>query len=357
MNIEEVTKSDLILYECIVGSKAYGLTTPESDTDMKGVFITPMECFYGFSYEEQVNNDSNDITYYEIGKFLNLLTKSNPTILEMLYSPDNCVLKSSMLFSLIEPSKFLSKKCEDSFARYAFTQIKKARGLNKKISNPLDKERKSILDFCFVFHGQGSIQIKKILLLHSYDENRCGLVMVPHMENVYALFYDESTDQNLKFQGLLRDKNSMDLPLSSVPKDLRPIGHIYFNKNGYSKYCKEYKEYWDWVENRNDARYKTTIKHGKNYDSKNMMHTFRLLEIAEEIALYKKIFVARNDREELMKIRAGAYSYQELIEKAEQKLKRIEKMYRESDLPDIPDYEYAEKLLVTIRSDFYSGKK
>ncbi len=39
-----------------------------------------------------------------------------------------------------------------------------------------------------------------------------------------------------------------------------------------------------WVEHRNKARYNTNIEHGKNYDSKNLMHTFRLLDMAEEIA-------------------------------------------------------------------------
>jgi uncharacterized protein len=351
-----IVNSDLILYECIVGSKAYGLSTPESDTDIKGVFIAPKNMFYSFSFDEQINNESNDITYYEISKFLNLLCKSNPTVLEMLFSPEDCILKRSSFFFAIKPEKFLSKKCEDSFARYAFTQIKKARGLNKKISNPLEKERKSILDFCFIFYGQGSIPIQKYISMHNFKEDRCGLVAIPHMENVYALFYDESPKKTLMFNGLVRDDSSMALSLSSVPKESAPIGHIYYNKNGFSKYCKEYKEYWDWVSKRNEARYAATVKHGKNYDSKNMMHTFRLLEIAEEIAVHKRIFVRRQDKEELLKIRAGVYSYTELIEKADSKLLRIEKLYKKTDLPSEPDYEYAEKLLLSIRDQFYSLK-
>jgi hypothetical protein len=85
-----------------------------------------------------------------------------------------------------------------------------------------------------------------------------------------------------------------------------------------------------------------------------MMHTFRLLEIAEEIAIHKQIFVRRNDKEELLKIRNGEYSYEELIEKADQKLNKIEKLYRNSDLPLQPDTEYAEQLLISIRTQFYS---
>ena len=94
-----------------------------------------------------------------------------------------------------------------------------------------------------------------------------------------------------------------------------------------------------------------------SYDSKNMMHTFRLLEIAEEIALYKKIYVQRKDKEELFKIRAGEYEYTELLEKADQKLKRIEKLFKKSDLPTEPDYNYAEKLLFSIRDQYYLRDK
>ena len=43
MTIDELRNRGLIIYECISGSKAYGLDIPESDTDIKGVFIIPTE--------------------------------------------------------------------------------------------------------------------------------------------------------------------------------------------------------------------------------------------------------------------------------------------------------------------------
>ncbi|MEM8892659.1 MAG: nucleotidyltransferase domain-containing protein, partial [Bacteroidota bacterium] len=41
LNIDQLKERDLILLECISGSKAYGLDTPTSDTDIKGVFYLP----------------------------------------------------------------------------------------------------------------------------------------------------------------------------------------------------------------------------------------------------------------------------------------------------------------------------
>ena len=93
------------------------------------------------------------------------------------------------------------------------------------------------------------------------------------------------------------------MSLSSVPKDEQPIAMLYFNKDGYSVYCKQYKGYWDWVSKRNEDRYNTTMTHGKKYDSKNMMHVFRLLLVAKEIATEGKINVFRKDRDFLLAIK------------------------------------------------------
>ena len=43
--LAELQDSDAILFEAISGSKAYGLDTPASDTDIKGVFVAPREMF------------------------------------------------------------------------------------------------------------------------------------------------------------------------------------------------------------------------------------------------------------------------------------------------------------------------
>ena len=43
MTIQDLRDNNLILLECISGSRAYGLDLPTSDTDLKGVFILPKE--------------------------------------------------------------------------------------------------------------------------------------------------------------------------------------------------------------------------------------------------------------------------------------------------------------------------
>lgn len=349
MTLEELKKSDCIIFECISGSRAYGLNTPASDTDIRGVFVLPKEKFYSLEYVGQINNETNDIVYYELRKFIELCLKNNPNILELLNVPEHCILKKHSLFDEIKSELFLSKLCKDTFANYAFTQIKKARGLNKKIVNPVDKERKVVEDFCFIRKEKESMSLSVFLEKYSLSKAKCGLAKVPNMKNCYNLFYSE----NLNYNGVAR-VNANEVCRSSIPKEENPIGVLYFNMEGYSSYCKKYKEYWDWVSKRNQERYKNNISHDKNYDAKNMMHTFRLLHMAKEIGEDKKIYVERKDRTDLLAIKNATFEYDTLVNRAEELKSDLEKVFKKSDLQDAPNKKAVNELLVTLRNKFYN---
>jgi uncharacterized protein len=343
--------SSHLLLKCISGSQAYGLALPHSDTDIKGVFILPKNEFYGLNYVDQINNETNDIMYYEIKKFVELLLKNNPNILELLNTPDDCVLHSHPVMNLLKPEIFLSRLCNQTFGQYADAQIKKARGLNKKILNPLDRKRKTILDFCHVIKRQVSVPFAEWLAEQGYVQEDCGLVRIDHMRDMYALFHQSQTDR--KFSGIFSGQEADEVSLSSVPEGLQPKAILYFNKDGYSVYCKEYRQYWEWVEQRNEERYENTVSHGKNYDAKNMMHVFRLLNMAEEIARDKKVNVRRSEREWLLKVRAGEFQYAELVARAEERIQLVDYLFKKSDLPDQPDGNLAELKLIEIRESMY----
>lgn len=354
MQLDDIRNSNAIIFECVSGSRAYGLDLPTSDTDLKGVYILPEERFFALDYVEQVSSAKNDVVFYELKRFIELLYKNNPNLLEMLATPEEHIRTKHALFDLITPDLFLSKLCFDTFANYAQTQIKAARGLNKKIVNPVDKERKGILDFCYVLEEEGSKSVSKPLQewldKQGFVQECCGLVILPHFRDLYALYYDET--QSFNFQGIDRS-HSTEVALSSVPKGMPQKALLSFNKDAYQQYCRAYKEYWEWVEARNPERYQNTIDHGKNYDAKNMMHTFRLLDMAEEIALQKRLVVKRPNREELLRIRRGEYPYEELLQKAKQKLDQIKNAFHNSDLPERPDKQKIDDLLVSIRRKFY----
>lgn len=352
MTIQELKEQNLIVLECISGSKAYGLDVPGSDTDIRGVFVLPQERILGLDYIEQVANPTNDVVYYELGRFLDLLSKNNPNILELIACPEDMMLQKHPIMEALTPDLFLSKKCKYTFAGYALAQIKKARGLNKKIVNPVGKRKKTILEFCYVLQENKAIPLNKWLKIKNLGQSDCGLVNINHAKSIYGIYADPTG--TMGYKGIMKKENATTVLLTSVPKNERLEGYLYFNQDGYVKYCKDYKEYWEWVENRNEARYENNLTHGKAYDSKNMMHTFRLLNMALEILESQKIQVRRPDREFLLSIRKGEWQYEDLLAMVEQKLELIDLACKKSLLPEKPSRQRINQLLVDLRSQFYS---
>lgn len=351
MTIQNLKSQNLILFEAIAGSKSFGLNTPTSDTDIKGVYYLPKEKFFGLDYIPQITNETNDEVYYEIGRFVELLIKNNPNILEILASPEDCILYKHPLMEKLRIEDFLSKLCKDSFAGYAVTQIKKARGLNKKIVNPLPKEKKSLLDFCYVLEDYKTVSALEFLTQNNLKQEQIGLVDLPNSKGMFAMFYD--SEKSLGYKGIIQKENSNEVSLSSIPKNEKLIGYLSCNQDGYSKYCKEYTEYWNWIEKRNEDRYNTNQQHGKNYDSKNMMHTIRLLQTTEQILSTGKLNIRVSNREELLDIKAGNKEYDDLLEMADSLIDSIENHYLTSSLPEKPNEEKAIQTLIKIREELY----
>jgi hypothetical protein len=350
MTIEDLKKGNHIILECISGSKAYGLDTPQSDTDIKGVFLLPKEEFFGLNYIPQVSNETNDIVYYELGRFMELLSLNNPNILELLNSPEEVILYKHPFLNEVRSEMILSKLCKNTFGKFAMSQIKKAKGLKKKIMNPVSKERKTVLSFCYVNYENGSIPLEKFLEIKEWKQEDCGLTKIQNMKNVYGLYHGV----DLGYSGIIKSKDSNDVSFSSVSKGEEQHALLYYNKEGYSTYCKEYKEYWDWVSKRNEARYENTKSHGKNYDAKNMMHTFRLLEMAIEIGKECRVNVKRLNREFLLGIKSGKYDYEELLKMANDRQTEMEIAFEQSDLPENPDIKAIKNLTYILREKFYN---
>lgn len=352
MTIKDLEDKGLILLKVRSGSQAYGLATPTSDEDFRGVFYLPRDQFFGLNYVTQVSDATNDEVYYELGRFIELLTKANPTALEVLATPAHAILTRHPLMDRLKVDDFLSQQCRHTFAGYATTQIRKARGLNKKVHNPMARERKGVEHFCYVITDGKSLPLTDWADRQQLPLKELALVRVDHTRGIYAIYHDGS---NTWAEGVSSGPNANDVSLSSVPKGERCLAYLSFNKDGYSVYCKNYREYWKWVADRNDDRYNSTLAHGKGYDAKNMMHTIRLLDMAVEIFRDGALQVERQDREFLLNVKAGQYPLEEVLKMAEDRLEALEKWANKSKLPEVVDSKLTEKLLVDLRQELYAS--
>ena len=400
MTIKDIEKRGYIVYKYIAGSYSQNLYTEGvSDIDYHGVYFAPIETILGLGadYQEEVSDEKHDETYHEFGKWMTLLSKGNPNALESLFVPKEMVvgeIHPVIQKVLDNKDKFVSKEVAKALSGYAFNQIKKARGLNKKIVKQVN-EKKDVLDFCYVDYEQGSKPIKEWLKENGLDQKYCGLVNIPNMPHTYGVYYDFAA--YFKFEKIrfgteryitkdtvshelgkfdvdynsvckrIEDKvffhyggivhpddleKSNEVRLSSIPKGELPICKMYYNKDAYTCHCREYKETQEWIQNRNQKRYSKAEEAG--YNQKNMCHCVRLLTMAKEISEGKGFNLWRtDDRDFLMGIKNGDYTYEYLIEYSEKLLADVNENLPKSDLPDEVDKDFVNDLLVKCRMEYY----
>ena len=343
-----------------MGSQAYGTATPNSDIDIKGIYIQNIFDVGSFNYQQQIMPDK-DTTYFEVKRFLELAGSANPTILELMWMPDRCIqIKDPLFIKYIESNRdiFLTKQCCNSFMGYAVQQIHKAKGLNKKMNWEQDRiTRKKPIDFC-KFLWLPDWKYKKDIRL----SNKIDLI-TPDWFNMdfYALTKIDNTKQLYKFWYIKMSQqewtkplcNNDDLIMTAIPEDVdaKLLAIVQYDLDGFQAHCREYNQYQTWLKERNKSRYVDVQNHGQKIDGKNLMHCYRLMDMAEEIVKEHKIIVERPNKQELLDIRYGKYDLQTLIDRAEEKIERIKELYENSDLPDKVDKEKVNEILVNIRKE------
>ena len=162
LSFQDVKNKKLLLYEYIRGSQAYGTSTPESDEDHGGIYIAPEKALMGlgFDYQEEILDEKGDTCWWEIGRFLQLALKSNPTVLEALFIPDDKVIYEHPLITELKKyrDQFLTKRCFKPLGGYMVSQIEKARGQNKKIHwdiNQMTRKTPSSMPVAISFEVSG----------------------------------------------------------------------------------------------------------------------------------------------------------------------------------------------------------
>lgn len=123
-----------ILFVGLTGSHSYGLNHSDSDYDYRGVYVLPLEEDVSLFRTNQTSfnqTEPYDIANYELAKFLQLVLRNNPNILEMLFldeylykTEDN--LLSNYLNNIFEHKQsVLSQHVRTTYIGYASSQFKK----------------------------------------------------------------------------------------------------------------------------------------------------------------------------------------------------------------------------------------
>jgi hypothetical protein len=327
----------------MAGSHAYGTSTPESDIDIRGVFVAPREqiCTPFFPIREVTLEDQEDGKMYELNTFMKLYCDMNPNIVETLWVEPMDVISHSPMYWLLRISNeaLLSSKVAYTFSGYAISQLKRIKGHDRWLNNPKPMEAPVRRDFMKPIHHFKSgfnMPLEKFYegyaLMHYGNDiygvlKKDGKKMFNKDGSIHKVEWDEWTEED---------------------KRETPIMIVKCCEEEYKDALASHKQYWEWKANRNVKRHETEIKYG--YDTKHAMHLVRLLRMGEEILTGKGVIVKRPDAKELLDIRNGAWEYEDLIKWAEEKDELIRgRLYRDTKLPRSSDIKLAAKLITEIQ--------
>lgn len=349
LNISDDFVKDNTILQVVAGSHAYGTNLPTSDWDERGIFIDNMErIMLPFEKVEQHKFEYDDIVVFELSKFMPLLLEQNPNVIELIWTAPEDVLKLTKEGQILLDHRqdFLTLKIKDSYVGYARSQLGRIKGHNKWINNPQpEKEPEPIDFFSVVWNYSENKEFNKSYPRENYFAINLG-------DNHFGLF--ENTDG--KFPNWV-DKRGNPNPLEKGKiKQIHELNKkpeiiVKFNQKSFDDIHSNWKSYWTWKKNRNEKRAELEIKHG--YDTKHAMHLIRLLKSGCEILEHNQVFVKREDKDFLLSIRDGKYTYDEVIKMSEDLTNKVQDIAKKSTLPSETNYELAKSLMVKMYSEHW----
>lgn len=288
------------------GSIAHGMYVPSADpasiddVDLMGVVLGSERNYLGMQDwgsrgTREVKQGKYDCVYYELKKMVSLLLQGNPNVMSMLWCKDYLSCSPAGRALIDARHIFVGKHVYNAFAGYAHAQMEKM-----ETRNP--------------------------------DELRQYLAATAEAKfrGIHPNHKGEKFPEPERDTGELRDiANYGDERLhSSLAHFIRKGENI-----GYL----------------GDKRKQLVLKNG--YDTKNAAHLVRLLRMCREFMQSGELLVFRSDAAELLDIKAGKWDLSRVKEHAAELFRLCREARDASALPDEPDREAAERLVIGILRD------
>lgn len=133
-----------ILLKSIAGSRLYGTNRPDSDTDIRGVCIEPINSLFGLEHFEQVELSDPDMVIYGLRKFARLALQNNPNILDTLFTPKEYWIEHHPLWHVMHDNRhmFLSQRVRHTYAGYAQSQLHRIKQHRYWLFNPQPEDKR-----------------------------------------------------------------------------------------------------------------------------------------------------------------------------------------------------------------------
>ena len=389
------------IFLCKSGSHVYGTNTPASDDDYRGIFVADPKFIrtpYHNIYEYRDPNEKDSVSY-ELSKFMQLYTDCNPNIVEFLWIDESDILVTSPAYELLRKYRYelLSSKAALTFSSYAISQMKSMVNKSKWENNPQTKEPPRQTKYVSLVVNYTDEKIFSI----NIEDYGDGYQLVHYGSNIYGVYKSVGhTTYNRKYT---LNMNSEHFNHTDDEGNRRiPLFVVKFNIDEYKKDLDTWTNYWEWrnkkdkkirlyeligieLANRtedgtepyqgidavvNNDDMESLVKRlstenltdhlhlckrhydfkENNMDTKAGMHLVRIMRMCVEMLRDGVVNVKRPDAQELLDIRNGKWTYEELIKYGEETDKYVkEVLYPNTKLRNKPDIDLATSLILQIQ--------
>jgi uncharacterized protein len=332
------------------GSHAYGTNTATSDEDFKGVAIPTKDYLFGFNkvFEQaELKAPNPDAVVYDIRKFFNLAADCNPNIIEVLHTDpsDHFVVTPLGQKLLDNKDAFLSKKIKHTFLGYSVSQLKRIKTHKRWIMNPpqtpptraqLGLPEQTVIPQDQLTAAFAEVNKELDRMTFDFMDNLEESTKIEIRNSMASMLAEMKITGDEQFGAAARKVGLTDNFIDMMQKERQ-----------YTAAKREYDQYQNWKKNRNATRSALEEKYG--YDTKHAYHLVRLIRMCRETLLTGKVQVKRPDRDELLAIRNGAWTYEQLIEFAEREEAELNELYNTADaLPKIPNKNKLDRLCIEL---------
>lgn len=337
------------------GSHAYGTSLPTSDLDLRGICIPPRQYYFGFGSFEQTCQTEPDLTVFELRKFMRLAADCNPNAIEILFTdPSDHLVVSPQLEILLEHrDDFLSTKALHTFSGYAASQLHRInlhyKWLKDPPKAPPTRSEFGLTDPPEIPKNQmeaAMAQIKKKLSHWNWHElDNLDDAQRICVQDEFTRILAEITQwgwQEKEDQLWRSAANSLGFETNFL--------QVLDCERRYNAKLNNWKNYQTWLKSRNPARAELEAKH--KFDTKHASHLVRLMRMCREILTTGQVLVRRPDAEELLSIRNGAWTYEQLIAWSEKQDEELKEVAKTSKLPWSANRVKLEKIMVEMIWEF-----
>ena len=153
--VEEVKERCEPLLLGFGGSMAYGTDTPDSDIDVRGCYLNPLEEWIGLEPDsEQIVLEDSDTVVFSLKKVMGLFLNCNPNVVELLGLRREDILLCTEDGALIleQGPRLLSQRAVSTFGGFAYQQRRRLDAMLQKGDRDRKRLCKHMMHLIRVYH-------------------------------------------------------------------------------------------------------------------------------------------------------------------------------------------------------------